>query len=41
MGSNLKVASADAVLNANYIKEKLKGVYDLPYDEPCMPEFVF
>jgi len=40
MGSNLKLASADAVLNANYIKEKLKGVYELPYDEPCMHEFV-
>lgn len=40
MGDNLKVASGDAVLNANYIKEKLKGVYELPYDEPCMHEFV-
>ena len=40
MGLNLKLASADAVLNANYIKEKLKGYYDLPYDEPCMHEFV-
>lgn len=40
MGYNLKQASADAVLNANYIKEKLKGVYDLPYDVPCMHEFV-
>ena len=40
MGDNLKLASADAVLNANYIKEKLKGIYDLPYDEPCMHEFV-
>lgn len=40
MGNNLKNASADAVLNANYIKEKLKGVYELPYDEPCMHEFV-
>ena len=40
MGNNLKAASADAVLNANYIKEKLKGVYELPYDEPCMHEFV-
>jgi len=40
MGENLKLASADAVLNANYIKEKLKGVYDLPYDVPCMHEFV-
>ena len=40
MGDNLKLASADAVLNANYLKEKLKGVYDLPYDVPCMHEFV-
>lgn len=40
MGTCLKQASADAVLNANYIKEKLKGAYDLPYDEPCMHEFV-
>ena len=40
MGSDLKLASGDAVLNANYIKEKLKGAYDLPYDEPCMHEFV-
>ena len=37
---NLKLSSADAVLNSNYIKEKLKGVYELPYDEPCMHEFV-
>ena len=40
MGKNLKLASADAVLNANYLKEKLKCVYELPYDEPCMHEFV-
>ena len=40
MGNDLKLASADAVLNANYIKEKLKGTYELPYDEPCMHEFV-
>ena len=40
MGNNLKQASADAVLNANYLKEKLKGTYELPYDEPCMHEFV-
>ena len=40
MGDNLKLASADAVLNANYLKEKLKGTYELPYDEPCMHEFV-
>ncbi len=40
MGKNLKDASCYAVLNANYIKEKLKGAYKLPYDEPCMHEFV-
>ena len=40
MGNNLKLASADAVLNANYVKEKLKEFYDLPFDEPCMHEFV-
>ncbi len=40
MGQKLKLASADAVLNANYIKEKLKGTYDLPYDKQCMHEFV-
>lgn len=40
MGENLKKASENAVLNANYIKEKLKGAYKLPYDVPCMHEFV-
>ena len=40
MGKNLKEASENAVLNANYLKEKLKEAYDLPYDVPCMHEFV-
>ena len=40
MGPNLKEASENAVLNANYLKEKLKVAYLLPYDEPCMHEFV-
>ena len=40
MGKNLKNASENAVLNANYLKEKLKEYYELPYDEPCMHEFV-
>ena len=40
MGQNLKEASENAVLNANYLKEKLKNAYLLPYDEPCMHEFV-
>ena len=38
---NLKRASQLAVLNANYIKEKLKDVLHLPYDRPCMHECVF
>ena len=40
LGQNLKHASENAALNANYLKEKLKKYYDLPYDEPCMHEFV-
>ena len=40
LGQNLKHASENAVLNANYLKEKLKKYYDLPYDAPCMHEFV-
>ena len=40
MVKNLRHASENAVLNANYLKEKLKKYYDLPYDEPCMHEFV-
>jgi glycine dehydrogenase subunit 2 len=38
---NLKRASQLAVLNANYIKEGLKGTFHLPYDRPCMHECVF
>ena len=38
---NLKRASQLAVLNANYIKERLKSVLHLPYDRPCMHECVF
>ena len=41
MGPKLKDASQHAVLNANYIKEKLKDVYHLPFDRPCMHECVF
>ncbi len=33
--------SEQAVLNANYIKERLKPYYDLPYDMTCMHECVF
>lgn len=41
MGPELKKASQLAVLNANYLKERLKGVLHLPYDRPCMHECVF
>ena len=41
MGPNLKKASQLAVLNANYVKEKLKDTFYLPYDRPCMHECVF
>ncbi len=38
----LRRASETAVLNANYIKERLKGDFHLPYDDgPCMHECVF
>ena len=36
----LERASRTAVIKANYIKERLKGHYDLPYDRPCMHECV-
>lgn len=39
--ANLKKASQLAVLNANYIKERLKNDLLLPYDKPCMHECVF
>jgi len=37
----LKEISENAVINANYLKEKLKGYYHLPYDRTCMHEVVF
>jgi len=37
----LKRASEIAVLNANYVKEKLKPHYDIAYDRTCMHECVF
>ncbi len=33
--------SEHAVLNANYIRVRLKDYYDLPYDRICMHECVF
>src|SRR4051812_20435527 len=37
----LRQTTEDAVLNANYIRKKLDGVYDLPYKTPSMHEVVF
>jgi glycine dehydrogenase subunit 2 len=41
LGPDLKRVSQLAVLNANYIKERLKDSFHLPYDRPCMHECVF
>jgi glycine dehydrogenase subunit 2 len=37
----LRQTTEDAVLNANYIRKKLDGVYELPYKTPSMHEVVF
>jgi len=37
----LRQTTEDAVLNANYIRKGLEGVYDLPYATPSMHEVVF
>jgi glycine dehydrogenase subunit 2 len=37
----LRQTTEDAVLNANYIRKGLEGVYDLPYSTPSMHEVVF
>jgi glycine dehydrogenase subunit 2 len=39
--AGLRSVAEHAVLNANYIKEKLKGTYHLQYDRTCMHEMVF
>jgi glycine dehydrogenase subunit 2 len=33
--------TSKAVLNANYLRSRLVGTYDLPYDEPTLHECVF
>ncbi|MBO7067997.1 MAG: aminomethyl-transferring glycine dehydrogenase subunit GcvPB [Bacteroidaceae bacterium] len=38
---NVKLVGPLATLNANYIKESLKDVYELPIDGLCKHEFVF
>jgi len=39
-GPRLREMSETAVLNANYLLARLKGVYDLPFERLCMHEFV-
>lgn len=40
-GEGLKQASERAVLNANYMRAKLKDTYTLPYTTDCLHEVVF
>ncbi len=40
-GSGLKHASQMAVLNANYVRARLEGVYDLPYKRRSLHEVIF
>jgi len=37
----LRLTTEDAVLNANYIRKHLQGLYELPFDTPTMHEVVF
>jgi len=39
-GNGLTQVSRDAILSANYLKENLRRNFHLPYDQPCMHEFV-
>jgi glycine dehydrogenase subunit 2 len=39
-GDGLLRVSEAAVLNANWLRHRLRGVYDIPYDRPSMHEFV-
>ncbi len=38
--SGLKEVGENAILNANYMKKRLEGYFDLPYEGHCMHEFV-
>jgi glycine dehydrogenase subunit 2 len=39
-GDGLRRVAEAAVLNANWIRHRLRGVYDIPYDRPNMHECV-
>ena len=38
--AGLREVAEASVLNANYLRARLRGVYPLPYERPCMHEFV-
>jgi len=39
-GDGLRRVAEAAVLNANWLRHRLRGVYDIPYDRPSMHELV-
>jgi glycine dehydrogenase subunit 2 len=39
-GDGLRHIAEIAVLNANWIRQRLSGTYDVPFDRPCMHEVV-
>jgi len=39
-GKGLRESTENAVLNANYLKNRLRGIYELPYEESSFHEFV-
>jgi glycine dehydrogenase subunit 2 len=39
-GDGLRRVAQLAVLNANWLRKRLRGVYDTPFDRPCMHELV-
>ncbi len=39
-GDGLEQVAERAVLNANWLRTRLSGTYDVPYDRPCMHECV-
>jgi len=40
-GPGIRQATEDAVLNANYIRKHLEGIFEVPYSLPSMHEVVF
>jgi glycine dehydrogenase subunit 2 len=36
----LQAVSRNAILNANYLRQKLSSVFEIPYNRTCMHEFV-